>query len=120
MTFHFRRPAWRGDHMTESVVFVVDDDGPLCRALGKLIRSAGFRVEMFDSAEQFLHHPRPDTPSCLVADVCMPGLSGLDLQQRLADTDAELPVVFITAQGNIPMSVRAMKAGAVDFLPKPF
>lgn len=102
------------------VVFVVDDDPSVRKALGRLLRTAGLSVETFASAEEFLQHVLPDAPGCLIVDVRMPGLSGLDLQHRLTDTNIGLPVVFITGHGDIPMTVRAMKAGAVDFLPKPF
>ena len=101
-------------------VFVVDDDESVREALGSLLRSAGLRVETFATAQEFLTSPRSDEPSCLVLDVRLPGLSGLDLQQRLAEINVEIPIIFITGHGNIPMSVRAMKAGAVEFLTKPF
>jgi FixJ family two-component response regulator len=103
-----------------SVVLVIDDDPSVRKALGRLLRSAGLRVELFESAEEFLAYPLPDVPACAVLDVRMPGLDGLELQRRLADSDAGLPIVFITGHGDIPMTVRAMKAGAVDFLSKPF
>jgi FixJ family two-component response regulator len=102
------------------VVFVVDDDAPLRDSLRRLISSVGLKVEAFPSARAFLDARRPDAPGCLVLDVRLPGLSGLDLQRELAATDTELPIVFITGHGDIPMSVRAMKAGAVEFLTKPF
>jgi FixJ family two-component response regulator len=101
------------------IVFIVDDDQSVRKALGRLLRSAGFRVELFAAAEEFLGRPPPDAPGCVVLDVCMPGLSGLDLQRALAEKDPLLPVVFVTGHGDIPMTVRAMRAGAVDFLPKP-
>jgi FixJ family two-component response regulator len=104
----------------EAVVFVVDDDESVRESLGGLIRSAGLRVETFASARQFLAAPRANAPSCLVLDVHLPGLSGLDLQKRMAEADIEIPIIFITGRGDIPMSVRAMKAGAVEFLTKPF
>ena len=100
-------------------VYVVDDDESVRSALSRLLRSEGLDVEAFATAEAFLEHPRPDEPGCLVLDVQMPGLTGLDLQRALAESGAELPIVFMTAHGDIPMSVRAMKEGAVDFLPKP-
>ena len=103
-----------------AIVFVVDDDAAIRTSLHRLITSAGFRVEVFASTRAFLDAPRPDAPGCLVLDVRLPGLSGLDLQRQLAETDAELPIVFVTGHGDIPMSVRAMKAGAVEFLTKPF
>ena len=102
------------------VVFVVDDDASLRESLQDLIGSVGLRVEAFASAQEFLGSRRPDTPSCLVLDVRLQGLSGLDLQQRMAEVKIEIPIIFITGHGDIPMSVRAMKAGAVEFLTKPF
>jgi FixJ family two-component response regulator len=102
------------------VVFVVDDDASVRDGLRRLISSVGFLVEVFPSAQAFMKALRPDTPACLVLDVRLPGLSGLDLQLELADTDAALPIIFLTGHGDIPMSVRAMKAGAVEFLTKPF
>jgi FixJ family two-component response regulator len=101
-------------------VFVVDDDPSVRKALGRLLRSAGLRAEAFASAQDFLAQERPDAPGCLVLDVQMPGLSGLELQRTLDEENVRLPIVFITGHGDIPMSVRAMKAGAADFLPKPF
>ena len=103
-----------------SVIFVVDDDVSVRNSLRRLISSVGFAVEVFSSARTFLETPRPAVPGCLVLDVRLPGLSGLDLQRELAATDAELPIIFLTGHGDIPMSVRAMKAGAVEFLTKPF
>ena len=105
---------------TDAMVFVVDDDAPMRESLQNLIRSVGLRVELFASAQEFLRRKPPDLPSCLVLDVRMPGLSGLDLQKRTGDAGIEIPIVFITGHGDIPMSVRAMKAGAVEFLTKPF
>ena len=102
------------------IVFVVDDDVSVREGLGSLIRSAGLRVEAFASAQEFLARSRPDVPSCLVLDVRLPGLSGLDLQRRMAEVNIEIPIVFITGHGDVPTSVRAMKAGAVEFLTKPF
>jgi len=102
------------------MVFVVEDDSSVREALAGLIRSAGWNVEVFVSANDFLANPKPDAPSCLVLDVGLPGLSGLDLQARMAERHDDIPIVFITGHGDIPMSVRAMKAGAVDFLTKPF
>ncbi|HLI85730.1 MAG TPA: response regulator transcription factor [Bryobacteraceae bacterium] len=102
------------------VVFVIDDDVSVRDALRNLLRSVGLRVETFDTAQQFLASPRLDAPACLVLDVRLPGLSGLDLQRELAKAEMEIPIIFITAHGDIPMSVRAMKAGAVEFLVKPF
>lgn len=108
--------------MTEpdAIVFVVDDDAQVRESLKGLIRSVGLRVEVFASAQEFLRGKRPEVPSCLVLDVRLPGLSGLDLQKRTTDAGMEIPIVFITGHGDIPMSVRAMKAGAVEFLTKPF
>jgi len=102
------------------MVFVVEDDASVREALAGLIRSAGWNVEVYVSAQEFLAHPKPDGPSCLVLDIGLPGLSGLDLQSRMAELHWDIPIVFITGHGDIPMSVRAMKAGAVEFLTKPF
>ncbi len=104
----------------DATVFVVDDDASVREALGGLIRSAGLKVETFASAGEFLARPPADVPGCLVLDVRLPGLSGLDLQSRMAEINLEIPIVFITGHGDIPTSVRAMKAGAVEFLTKPF
>ncbi len=104
----------------EALVFVVDDDAPMRESLQNLLRSVGLQVEAFASAQEFLRSTRPDVPGCLVLDVRLPGLSGLDLQQRLAEVDMAMPIIFITGHGDIPMTVQAMKAGAVEFLPKPF
>ncbi|MDB6057858.1 MAG: DNA-binding response regulator [Verrucomicrobiales bacterium] len=103
-----------------SVVFVVDDDAAVRESLDSLIRSVGLRVESFASAQQFLGQKPPETSACLVLDVRLPGLSGLDLQRELLGADRVIPIIFITGHGDIPMSVRAMKAGAVEFLTKPF
>jgi FixJ family two-component response regulator len=103
-----------------ATVFVVDDDPSVREAVGSLVRSAGLEVRTFASAQEFLAQPRPDVPSCLVLDVRLPGLSGLDLQSRMAELDLEIPIVFITGHGDVPTSVRAMKAGAMEFLTKPF
>jgi FixJ family two-component response regulator len=100
-------------------VFVVDDDASVREAVERLVRSAGLRVEAFASAEEFLTRPKADAPSCLVLDVQLPDLSGLDLQRRMADASNDIPIVFITGHGDIPTTVRAMKAGAVEFLTKP-
>ncbi len=105
---------------SKAIVFVVDDDLSVREALGSLVRSAGFEVESFGSAQDFLGHKKPDRPSCLVLDVRLPGLSGLDLQKRMVEANREIPIVFITGHGDVPTSVRAMKAGAVEFLIKPF
>ena len=108
--------------MTEAdtMVFVIDDDASLRESLTDLIRSVGLCVEAFASAQEFLRRQRPNTPSCLVLDVRLQGLSGLDLQKRMAEADMEIPIIFITGYGDIPMTVQAMKAGAVGFLTKPF
>ena len=105
---------------TEALIFVVDDDASLRASLQDLLESVGLRVATCASAQEFLRHPPPEVPSCLVLDVRLPGLSGLELQQRLTAGDLALPIIFITGHGDIPMSVQAMKAGAVDFLSKPF
>ena len=105
---------------SKAIVFVVDDDVSVREALESLIRSAGFRVETFASAQDFWARGRADVPACLVLDVRLPGLSGLDLQNRIVETNREIPIVFITGHGDVPTSVRAMKAGAVEFLIKPF
>jgi FixJ family two-component response regulator len=102
------------------LVFVVDDDAAMLRSLEDLMSSVGLEVEGFPSAQEFLRHKRPDVPGCLVLDVRMPGLSGLDLQKRMVEAAMEIPIIFITGHGDIPMSVKAMKAGAVEFLTKPF
>jgi FixJ family two-component response regulator len=103
-----------------AVVYVVDDDDSVRKGLGRMLRFAGYRTEAFPSAEDFLRHNRVAAPGCLILDVQMPGRNGLELHQLLNDGHVSLPVVFITGHGDIPMTVRAMKAGAVDFLPKPF
>jgi len=105
---------------TDPIVFVVDDDQSVREALDSLIRSIGLRVETFASAQDFLRHQRPDAAACLVLDVRLPGLSGLDLQRDLAIAGERMPIIFISGHGDIPMTVRAMKAGAAEFLPKPF
>ena len=104
----------------EAMVFVIDDDKSIREALHSLIRSVGLRVATFASAHEFLQSERPDVPACLILDVRMPGLSGLDLQRDLTEANIHIPIIFITGHGDIPMSVRAMKAGAVEFLTKPF
>ena len=104
----------------ESIVFIIDDD-PLYRAsTERLVRSVGFSVQSFQSARDFVGSRRPNLPSCLILDVRLPGLSGLDLQRELAEAGVHLPIIFVTGYGDIPMSVQAMKAGAVEFLTKPF
>jgi FixJ family two-component response regulator len=105
---------------TDAVVFVVDDDASVRESLKNLIRSVGMRAELFASAQEFLRSKHLDVPCCLVLDVRLPGLSGLDLQRRTAEAGLQIPIIFITGHGDIPMSVRAMKAGAVEFLTKPF
>jgi FixJ family two-component response regulator len=102
------------------VVFVVDDDPSMRRAIKRLVESVGLRVELFGSAQEFLRSERPDVASCLVLDIRLPGMSGLDFQHELAKAGIHLAIVFITGHGDIPMTVRAMKAGAVEFLTKPF
>jgi FixJ family two-component response regulator len=115
-----KRARHAADSLAESTVFVVDDDASVREALAGLIRSVGLRAEMFASAAEFLRHETPDGPACLVLDVRLPGLSGLALQRELTTANSQIPIIFITAHGDIPMSVRAMKAGAVEFLSKPF
>ena len=102
------------------IVFAVDDDVSMREALFRLFRSIGMRAEIFASAQEFLRFKRPDAPACLVLDVRLPGLSGLDLQRELGVAGFPIPIIFITGHGDIPMSVEAMKAGAVEFLTKPF
>jgi FixJ family two-component response regulator len=102
------------------IIFVVDDDPSIRRATKRLIGSVGMQAELFGSAQEFLRSQRPDVPSCLVLDIRLPGISGLEFQRKLAEADIRIPIIFITAHGDIPMSVRAMKAGAVEFLTKPF
>jgi FixJ family two-component response regulator len=108
--------------MTEEsgLVFVVDDDAAMRRALASLLRSVGLRVELFASAQDFLRCTPPNSPVCLVLDVRLPGLSGLELQRQMAAANLDISIVFITAHGDIPMTVQAMKGGAVEFLTKPF
>jgi len=102
------------------IVFVVDDDPSVRSSLKFLLSTVGLHVESFDSSDAFLHKKPSDAPSCLVLDVRLPGLSGLDFQRELAARNARIPIIFLTGHGDIPMSVRAMKAGAVEFLTKPF
>jgi FixJ family two-component response regulator len=104
---------------TTSMVFVVDDDASVRSSLKFLLSTVGLQVESFDSADTFLHKKLPDAPSCLVLDVRLPGLSGIDIQRELAARNIRIPTIFLTGHGDIPMSVRAMKAGAVEFLTKP-
>jgi FixJ family two-component response regulator len=101
-------------------VFVIDDDASVRKSLSRLLRSAGYQAETFPSAEEFLHREHFDGVGCIVLDVQMPGLSGMDLQEELNKADYHMPIIFITGHGDIPMSVQAMKKGAVDFLTKPF
>jgi FixJ family two-component response regulator len=102
------------------VIAIVDDDPSVRRGLERLIRSLGWKAETFESAQEFLAHPRADAPGCLVLDLQLPDLSGLDLQKRMAEVGLEIPIVFLTGHGSIPASVQAMKAGAIEFLTKPF
>ena len=104
---------------SDAVVAVVDDDVSAREGLESLLRSAGWRAETFASAQEFLARARPDAPGCLILDLQLPGLSGLDLQKRMAEAGMEIPIIFLTGHGNIPASVQAMKAGAVEFLTKP-
>jgi len=108
--------------MTEpaSIVFVVDDDPSVRRAIKRLVESVGLHVELFESATEFINSSHPDVASCLVLDIRLPGISGLDFQRELVQAKNGIPIIFITAHGDIPMTVRAMKAGAVEFLTKPF
>ena len=105
---------------SESIVFNIDDDPLYRESTERLVRSVGLRVQSFESAREFLSSRRPNVASCLVLDVRMPGLSGLDLQLELAKVGVQMPIIFVTGHGDIPMSVQAMKAGAVEFLAKPF
>jgi FixJ family two-component response regulator len=104
----------------DPIVFVVDDDPAVREAVGKLIKSVGLRVETFASTREFLSAKRPEAPGCLVLDVRLPDTSGLEFQRDLADAGIQIPIIFITGHADIPMTVRAMKAGAVEFLTKPF
>src|SRR5271170_1986741 len=112
----------RSYHMSQTspMVFVVDDDISVRESLELLIRHEGWQVETFTSAQEFLNRPREFTPSCLVLDISLPGLNGLELQKRVATERPDMPIIFITGYGDIPMTVRAMKAGAVEFLTQPF
>jgi FixJ family two-component response regulator len=103
-----------------STVFIIDDDADLCASIQDLLESVGLRSESFGTAEEFLRSERPEAPSCLVLDVRLPGVNGLDLQRRLADAGIQIPIIFVTGHGDIPMTVKAMKSGAVEFLTKPF
>jgi FixJ family two-component response regulator len=104
----------------EPIVFVVDDDPSVRSSTERLVRSAGFKVKTFGSAKEFLESFRPEGPACLVLDVRLPGQSGLDLQRELTGSGVQIPIIFMTGHGDIPMSVRAMKAGAAEFLTKPY
>ena len=104
----------------ESTVFVIDDDVAMRTTLSSLFRSVGLRVELFGSAHEFAQIKMPDVASCLVLDIRLPGVSGLDFQAKLAEANIRIPIIFMTGHGDIPMSVKAMKAGAIDFLTKPF
>lgn len=113
-------PTKSSDGGVPAIVFVVDDDASMRQALARLFQSVQMHVEVFASPEEFLQSTRCNVPSCLVLDVRLPGSNGLDFQAELAKTDVRLPIVFISGYGDIPMSVRAIKAGAIDFLTKPF
>jgi FixJ family two-component response regulator len=113
-------PAESASPESKAVVFVVDDDLSVREGLARLIKAVGWKVETFTSAQEFLAHRKENLPSCLVLDVGLPGLSGLDLQKQIMDANREIPIVFITGNKDVPTSVRAMKAGAVEFLVKPF
>jgi FixJ family two-component response regulator len=102
------------------IVFIIDDDAGMRASIQGLLKSAGLRSESFGTAEEFLGSKRPDGPSCLILDVSLPGVSGLDFQHELADAGIQIPIIFITGHGDIPMTVKAMKSGAVEFLTKPF
>jgi len=106
--------------MSDAIVYVVDDDETVRRSLARLVRSVGLKVDTFASAQAFLEHKGQNRPSCLVLDVRLPGLSGLDLQTAMGQIQRTMPIIFITGRGNVPMTVRAMKGGAQDFLEKPF
>jgi FixJ family two-component response regulator len=116
----FRESRFTSVPHATPIVFVVDDDVSVRESLELLIRFEGWQPETFESAQEFLTRPRPSVPSCLVLDVSLPGLNGLDLQKRVAVERTDMPIIFITGHGDIPMSVQAMKAGAVEFLTKPF
>lgn len=104
---------------SDAIIAIVDDDPSVRRGLERLIRSAGWKTEAFASGQEFLARPGTEAPSCLVLDLQLPGLSGLDLQKRMAEVELEIPIVFLTGHGDIPASVQAMKAGAIEFLTKP-
>jgi FixJ family two-component response regulator len=104
----------------DATVFVIDDDGRMRAAMQRLLKSVGLRAEAFASPQEFLRRKVPDGPSCLILDVRLPGISGLDVQRKLSEAGVQIPVIFITGHGDIPMTVKAMKSGAVEFLTKPF
>jgi len=113
-------PASGKESVRESIVFIIDDDLSMRRALTNLLQSVGLEVEAFGSASELLRNKLPEVASCLVLDIRLPGLSGLDLQTELAKANVRIPIIFITGHGDIPMTLRAMKGGAIDFLTKPF
>jgi FixJ family two-component response regulator len=117
---HIAQVKTQSNPQSAPIVFVVDDDISIRESLELLLRHEGFEVETFESAQDFLDRPRTSVPSCLILDISLPGLNGLDLQRRIAVERHEMPIIFITGHGSIPMSVQAMKAGAVEFLTKPF
>ena len=117
---HALRTVSERPRSDEPTVYLVDDDAGVRRSAKELIESIGLRVQAFGSAREFLEAQRPDAPGCLVLDIRLPGLSGLELQRELAKTSSPLPIIFISGHGDIPMTVQAMKAGAIEFLPKPF
>ena len=114
------KPSAEQSSAREPIVFIVEDDASVCRALSNLFQSVGLQVEVFGAASEMLQSKLPDVPSCLVLDVRLPGLSGLDFQTELAKANIHIPIIFMSGHGDIPMTVRAMKGGAVDFLTKPF
>jgi FixJ family two-component response regulator len=114
------KPSPEAASAKEPIVFIVDDDASMRRALANLFQSVGLKVEVFGSAPEMLRSKLPDVPSCLVLDIRLPGLSGLDFQTELTKANVRMPIIFMTGHGDIPMTVKAMKSGAVDFLTKPF
>jgi FixJ family two-component response regulator len=114
------KPSQEAANAKEPIVFIVDDDASMRRALANLFQSVGLKVEVFGSAPEMLRSKLPDVPSCLVLDIRLPGLSGLDFQTELTKANVRMPIIFMTGHGDIPMTVKAMKSGAVDFLTKPF
>jgi FixJ family two-component response regulator len=113
-------PTGKDQDLVDAIVFIVDDDASVREALGSLVRAVGWKVKTFETAADFMEETWPQTPACLVLDVRMPGASGLELQRELSERGDRRPVIFMTGYGDIAMSVQAMKAGAVEFLPKPF